>query len=212
MLDVKCFVFNPFGVNTYVIVNQKKEAIIIDAACYNAFERDSLFDYISDNNIIVKFQINTHCHIDHILGNSFIAEVFDAPLHIHLKSQLFLDSAKYYAKTFGLELDKVCQPEAFVDENYCIKLGDERLDVLYTPGHADGSICLVSYSSKFVITGDVLFKASIGRTDLPTGNLEVLLTNIKNKILTLPDDFTVYPGHGDSTNIKSEKIFNPFIK
>jgi hydroxyacylglutathione hydrolase len=212
MLKIECFVFNPFAVNTYLIINTKNnDAVLIDAACYDKAEEQILSKYIISNNINVKKQINTHCHIDHILGNYFASVIINAPLYIHKAGKVFLDTATNYAAAFGLNINNVCQPFGFIDENSEIEIGEELLNIFYTPGHADGSICLVSHSSKFIITGDVLFNSGIGRTDLPTGNFDLLLKSIKEKIFTLPDDYTVYPGHGSITNIKFEKNHNPFL-
>jgi len=211
MLTIKHFTFNSFAVNTYLIYNEQNESLLIDPGCYGKKEENELKDYVKQKKIHIQKQINTHCHIDHILGNFFAADTFKSPLYIHKAGLLFLETADVYANNFGFQLQNVCQPDGFIDEKSEIILGNEILNILYTPGHADGSICIVNHSNHFIITGDTLFRSAIGRTDLPTGNMNLLLKNIKEKILTLPEDYLVYPGHGEKTSIKFEKYHNPFL-
>ena len=130
---------------------------------------------------------------------------------MHKGGEYFIKNAKSWAELLGFYIDKVDLPSKFLEDADKIKFGKSELEVAYTPGHADGSICLISRKDKFVISGDVLFAGSIGRTDLPTGNFEILAKSIKEKLYTLDDDFTVYPGHGPSTTIGEEKRSNPFV-
>ncbi|HRS53147.1 MAG TPA: MBL fold metallo-hydrolase [Bacteroidales bacterium] len=212
MLKIKRFIFNPFEVNTYLIYNENNKAIIIDAGCYEKEEEKELQKFIIENNIQPIAQINTHCHIDHILGNYFVSKTFNIPLLIHKDGLLFLNSASYYANIFNINMKNVVKPSYFIDENSKINIDKEVLNVIYTPGHSNGSICIISHSNTFVITGDVLFYNSIGRTDLPTGNIEILLKNIKEKLMCLPESYKIYPGHGNFSYIGDEKNNNPFLK
>lgn len=211
MISIKRFIFNNFQVNTYILHNEKGECLIIDPACYSREEEKQITDFIESNHLTLVKTINTHNHIDHILGNPFIKDTYNIPLLAHQSGDIFLKSAFDSAAAFGFILKEVVSPDAFIDEGDVIELGSDLLQVIYTPGHADGSICLYSEADKFVITGDALFKDSIGRTDLPTGDFEVLNKNIKEKLFTLPPDTLVYPGHGPATTIGDELMNNPFV-
>jgi len=211
MINIKKFVFNPFQVNTYVLWDETKECIIIDAACYEEYEKSELIDFIKEKGLKPVLQINTHCHIDHVLGNNTIYDQFKILPTIHKDGINFYSLANKQALGYGFQTDKLYETNNFCAEGDIIKFGNSTLEILYTPGHADGSICLVSKDQKFVIVGDVLFRDSIGRTDFPTGNHTLLINNIKNKLFTLGDEFTVYTGHGPETNIAYEKVNNPYL-
>lgn len=212
MINIKTFVFNPmFQVNTYVLYDHTEEAVIIDAACYEENEKEQILRFFDKNQLKPVKLINTHCHVDHILGNDFIERKFGLKPIIHKAGEIFLTTAKEYAVSFGLQIDRIPMPENYISEGGIVKFGDAELEVLYIPGHADGSICLVNHESKSVFAGDVIFDGSIGRTDLPTGNTELLLQGIKEKLFQLPEDYTIYCGHGPGTTIGKEKQTNPFM-
>jgi glyoxylase-like metal-dependent hydrolase (beta-lactamase superfamily II) len=211
MIVVQRFVFNSFAVNTYVISGKGRECIIVDPACMNAREERELSGYIHDYHLTPVMLVNTHYHVDHILGNAFVCNTYGLKPIAHPKGELFWETAREFASVFGLSLADMRKPEMFVEDGEILMAEDIELRVLYTPGHADGSICLVCDSQNFVITGDVLFQSSIGRTDLPTGNFDVLRESIQQKLFTLPPDCIVYPGHGPETSIGYELINNPFI-
>jgi hydroxyacylglutathione hydrolase len=211
MLQVKTFIFNAFQVNTYLLYDETKECVIIDAACYPEFEKNQLQAFIDENELKPVKLLNTHCHIDHILGNICVFRKFGLKPVIHKSGLPFLEKAKEHAWGFGFELEEVIQPESYIKEGSKIKFGNSEIDVIYTPGHADGSVCFISHEKKAVFVGDVLFKDSIGRTDLPTGDYKTLIENIDQKLFTLPEDYIVYPGHGDQTTIKQEKEENPYV-
>jgi len=211
MLKVKTLIFNAFQVNTYVVSAENGECIIVDPACSSATEVTRLTDYLKKENLKPLLVVNTHAHVDHILGNAAITEKLNLKLAAHPKSAYFYANAMNFAAALGLELDKIIYPEQELVEGDKIKVGNDELEILYTPGHADGSICLYSKECGFVITGDVIFYASIGRTDFPTGSYEVLEASIKEKLYTLPDETIIYPGHGPSTKVGFEKYHNGFI-
>jgi glyoxylase-like metal-dependent hydrolase (beta-lactamase superfamily II) len=211
MISVKVFPFNAFQVNTYLIYDETKDCIIVDAANYNELEDETLNNFIISNELKIKYHINTHCHVDHVLGGYFVEKKFNVGLTIHNDSKIFLDKAVDQAKMYGFNLKETAKVDKIVNDEEIINFGNTSLKVIHTPGHADGSICLISFDGKFVITGDVLFRDSIGRTDLPTGNYDILINNIEKKIFTLPDDFTILPGHGPSSKIGYEKKNNPFF-
>ncbi|MFK5856252.1 MAG: MBL fold metallo-hydrolase [Bacteroidota bacterium] len=211
MITIKRFPFNPFQINTYVLSDETGECVIIDPGMQGDAEEAKIADYIATNNLVPVMLLLTHAHIDHIVGNSFIADKYNLELTAHKDCVSFLIGAESYASSFGLTLEKVKTIDNFVDENTPIKFGNSELKVLFTPGHADGSLCFYSPEDKFVITGDVLFNQSIGRTDLKTGDYDLLQKNIWEKLFTLPDDTVVYPGHGPETGIGFEKMHNPFV-
>jgi len=211
MIHVKSFVFNPFQVNTYVLYDESKECVIIDAGCFNTFEQKDISNFIKSEQLKPLKLLNTHCHIDHILGNAFLKDTFKIGIEIHKKGLLFIESAVKSAATFGIQVDNVGEPTAFFNEGDIIQFGNSNLEIIYTPGHADGSVCFVNKDQKFVIVGDVLFNGGIGRTDLPTGDFDLLIDSIKNKLLILDDDFTVYSGHGPETTIGIERENNYYL-
>lgn len=211
MAKIKTFVFNPFQENTFLLYDDTKECVIIDAGCNDLNENNVLFSFISENELIPKYLINTHCHIDHIMGNSAIIEKYNIPSIAHKDDLPLIERANDMAMAFGFNVKEPPKPNNFVNEGDKIEFGNTVLDVKHVPGHSPGSIALVCDADNFAIVGDVLFKGSIGRTDLPGGDYNTLISSINQKLFTLDDDFVVYPGHGDSTTIKLEKTTNPFF-
>lgn len=212
MIHIKVFVFNPFQENTYLLYDETNECVIIDPGCYNPDEELELVKFIEENGLIPVKLINTHTHIDHILGNNFIHEKYGLKPMVHKAGEVFLESAPEHGKMFGFSLNEMIMPEKYLEDNQHVKFGNSSLEVLYTPGHVDGSVCLVHFEKNFVISGDVLFNGSVGRTDLPTGDFDLLAESITKKLYTLPDHFKVYPGHGPVTTIGEEKAGNPFVR
>src|ERR1035438_4841432 len=199
MITIEKFVFNSFMVNTYLLYDETGECIIIDPACSDASEEKQISEFIDVNKLKLTRNINTHCHIDHVLGHDFIATRYKVYPEYHEAGNGFFFSMKEVAQMYGYTIDRIPAVKGYLQDGDLIKFGNSVLKVLYTPGHADGSICLYQQDQRFVITGDVLFRESIGRTDLPTGNYDVLMKSIKEKLYTLPDDVVVYPGHGPET-------------
>ena len=194
MIKIQKFIFNTFQVNTYILIEGTGECMIIDAACFENSEKQELKEFIVKNNLKPVRNLNTHCHIDHILGNSFIAETFRIYPEYHEGSVPFLYAADEIAKSFGYTIKDIPAPARYLKDNEMITLGTSVIAVLYTPGHADGSVCFYNKKQGFVISGDVLFRDSIGRTDLPSGNFDLLMKSISEKLFTLPDDTIVYAG------------------
>jgi len=211
MINIKYFTFNLFATNTFVLSDETGECVIIDPGCSNQSEEEELSDYIKSNSLIPKAQIITHYHIDHILGIKFVKDNYGIGATAHPDGKLFWQNPRNQGFDYGLRAEDIIAPDYFIGENDKVTFGNSELSVLYVPGHADGSICLVNKPQRFVIAGDVIFYGSIGRTDLPTGNFNILRENILHKLFVLDDDFTVYPGHGPKTNIGMERIHNPFI-
>ncbi len=211
MLNIKTFVFNDVQVNTYVLSSANNECVIIDPGCYGKAEEKILDDYIAGAKLKVTKLLLTHCHIDHIVGIAHVEDTYGIGATIHPSGIEFLRASVGYASVFGFELERMVKAAGFFEDGDTITFGDACLKVIYTPGHADGSVCFVCEAERLVFTGDVLFAESIGRTDLPTGNFPLLMNSIKTKLFTLPENYTVYPGHGPTTGIGYEKMNNPFI-
>lgn len=211
MLEIKKFIVNPFQLNAYVLYDETRECILIDPAVSNTGELEELKSFISDNQLITQLVVNTHSHIDHILGNKTVCEAFGVPLYAHPDGQSFLEHAAASAQKFGLPFAGVKPIDVFIHEPQELKFGNTVLKVLDTPGHAAGSICLYAEKEGVIVVGDVLFRESIGRTDLPTGDYDVLQKSIWEKLFVLPNETVVFPGHGPKTTIGYEKENNPFV-
>lgn len=213
MLKIQRFIFNPFSENTYIIWDDKtKEGAIIDPGCYDSKEREAIDDFIYFNSIKLTYLINTHCHIDHIFGNAHIKLKY-RPIYLAPEKDVFmLDLMIDAAKNYGVEFTSSPKPDQFISEEAALVLGDLKGIFLFTPGHTPGEFCLYFEDEKICFTGDVLFKENIGRTDLWGGDYDTLIESIKNKLLTLPDDIIIYPGHDSDTTIRYERMFNLFLK
>ena len=201
MVNIEKFCFNTFMVNTYLLYDESGECVVIDAACYEPEEEDALKDFIGKNNLTLVRNLNTHCHVDHVLGNDFIARTYGIYPEYHKNSVAFFDTLKEIGASFGYNIDHVPEAKRFLVANETVQWGTSELRVLFTPGHAEGSVCFYNEALGFVITGDVLFRDTIGRTDLPTGDFDQLMVSIKTKLFTLPDETVVYPGHGPETSV-----------
>jgi glyoxylase-like metal-dependent hydrolase (beta-lactamase superfamily II) len=209
MLAVKSFQFNSFQENTYIVYSEKKHAVIIDPGCYLSQEEKELEDFIQNQQLIPLAILNTHAHLDHLLGNYFCANRFDIPIYLHKDDEKTLKMTESYAHVYGFEAYKVSPAATHELKNgETLKFEDIELKVFHTPGHCPGHVVLYNESAKFVINGDVLFQGSFGRVDLPGGDLETLKKSIFETMFSFPDDTTVYCGHGPETSIGREKQFN----
>lgn len=211
MLHIKSFTFNPFQENTYLAYDESGEGVLIDPGCFENREKAELQDFIETNGIRLTHLLNTHCHIDHVLGNAWAKRTFGIPLLIHRNEISVLKSVEVYAPNYGFSGFESAEPDGFLAEGESIMAGNEELKVLFVPGHAPGHVVFYHEPSKRCIAGDTLFRGSIGRTDLPGGNHELLLKKIKSELFTLPDETIIFSGHGPETNISFEKIHNPFV-
>jgi len=211
-LQVHSITFNPFEENTYFIIAPNKDCIIIDPGCFDNAERKELTAFIADNHLKPVRLINTHCHIDHILGNAFVAEQYQLGLEMHEGEVPVLQAGLTIAGIYGIPYTPSPEAVSFLKEGADIILDNHVLKVLFTPGHSPASICLYNETDKWLIGGDVLFYESIGRTDLPGGDFNTLIHSIRTQLFTLPDDVIVFPGHGPETRIGFEKMFNPFLQ
>jgi glyoxylase-like metal-dependent hydrolase (beta-lactamase superfamily II) len=210
MLSIQTFTFNAFSENTYVVFDETKEAVIIDPGCYSREEQKELSSFIENNGLKIKLILNTHCHIDHVLGNNFVKEKYKALLLLHKIEEAQLRAVKNYAPLYGFDGYRDTEPDQFIDESNVIAFGNTQWKILFLPGHSLGHIGFYDVKEKTIFSGDVLFEHSIGRTDLPGGNFDTLIKSIHQNLFTLPDNVVVYCGHGPSTTIGEEKISNPF--
>ncbi len=211
MLKIKSFVFSPIQENTYLLYNEFNDCLIIDPGCYFPEEQDELKAFITQSGLKPKMLLNSHCHLDHVFGNKFIAENFELTLQLHEKEKKLLDYAPTSGLMYNLPFDNYVGDYIYLKQGDVVKLGNDELQVIEAPGHSPGHICFYCAKQNFIISGDVLFNRSIGRTDLPGGNHETLLKNIREKLFVLPDETKVYSGHGPETNIGDEKKYNPFL-
>lgn len=213
MTNVVRLTFNPFQENTYVVYDDTSEAVIIDPGCWDEAERTELRRTIDRLQLHPVRLLNTHCHLDHIYGNRFVADTYGLPLEIHERELRVLQLAAQSAMLFGAPPpDPSPEPQLTLHPGSTLTFGRTSLEVLFTPGHSPGSISFYCRESTFLIAGDVLFQGSIGRTDLPGGDYDTLIGSILSQFMPLPDETAVYPGHGPQTTIGAERRTNPFLK
>lgn len=210
MMGIKSFEFNPFAENTYILFDETAACVIVDPGCSTKAEFELLCDYIEEKQLQPTLLLNTHCHIDHILGNYDVREHFRIPLLIHKMEEPVLRSGKVFSQAYGIPNYQETQPDDFLSEHSPVKFGDQELEVLFVPGHSPGHVAFYHRTEHVLMGGDVLFRNSIGRTDLPGGNHDQLINSIHTKLFSLPDDTVVYPGHGPETTIGYERKTNPF--
>ncbi len=209
--NIATFCFNPFQENTYIISDVNKDCWIIDPGCYSLQEQKKLVSYIEANQLRPVRLLNTHCHLDHIYGNKFVADEFKLTLGIHQKELPVLQYAEKAARMYGIKIPDALEPAYFINDNEPLYLNTTSFDILFTPGHSPGSICFLNKADDYCIVGDVLFKGSIGRTDLPGGDYNTLINSIKTKLLVLNPTTAIYNGHGEPTTIGQESKYNPFL-
>jgi hydroxyacylglutathione hydrolase len=211
MASVKFFTNNPFYENTYIVYDETGECAIIDPGMETATEQNVVVNFIKSNNLKPVLLLNTHCHIDHVLGNKFVFDMYGLKPQFNRGELELLDAVIAYAPTMGVNYDPSPLPDVYLPETGTVSFGNTTLKLIFAPGHSPAHLCFYDEKDNILIGGDVLFDGSIGRTDLPGGNYEQLIKNIEEKLFTLPDHCTVYPGHGPSTTIGYEKENNPFF-
>lgn len=209
MVKVHQFTFNGFQENTYILADNENNCIIIDPGCYTRIEESEIVDFIQKNQLKPLALLNTHAHIDHVLGNQFVAQTFEIPFYLHENDLVTLQSVSNYAHLYGFEAYKISPtPTIILKGNESLEFGKIKLKVLYTPGHAPGHVVFYNEENNFVINGDVLFNGSFGRVDLPGGDLETLKNSIFKVMFELPENTIVYCGHGPETTIGKENRSN----
>jgi glyoxylase-like metal-dependent hydrolase (beta-lactamase superfamily II) len=211
MLQIKSFEFSPIQENTYILYNEFNDCIIIDPGCYFDEEKDTFSGFIDTARLNPVMLINTHCHLDHVFGNKYVAEKYGLTLQIHEGEKRVLDFAPASGLMYNMPFDNYSGDFKYLKEGDIIKLGQDELKVLFTPGHSPASLSFYCEKDSFVISGDVLFYRSIGRTDLPGGDFDTLIKSIRSQLFVLPGETKVYSGHGPMTTIADEKRENPFL-
>lgn len=211
MLKIKSFVFSPIQENTYLLYNEFNQCAIIDPGCYFNAEKEELTQFIKDNSLTLIHLLNTHCHLDHVFGNKYMAEMYSLTPQIHKNEEQVLAFASTSGLMYDLPFDNYTGQLFFLKEGDVVTIGKDELLIIEAPGHSPGHICFYNKAQGFLIGGDVLFNKSIGRTDLPGGNYDELIKNIKEKLFVLPNKTVVYSGHGETTTIGVEKVENPYL-
>ncbi|MES2559244.1 MAG: MBL fold metallo-hydrolase [Bacteroidota bacterium] len=211
MITVQSFTFNEFQENTYVLFDETGECVIIDPGCYKPSEQRELVEFITQNNLRPVKLLNTHCHIDHVLGNTFVVETYNVPFYLHEGEIFTYNDTMRWTTIFSIDPLVIPENKVFVTEKDTITFGNSTLKIAFTPGHSKASITFYNLEDKFAIAGDVLFMESIGRTDLPGGNYDTLIQSIQTQLFAWPDDTRIYSGHGYPTTIGHERKFNPFL-
>lgn len=211
MAKVRSFPNNPFEENTYILFDETRECVIIDPGMYTASEQNVVVNFIRDNQLKPVMLLNTHCHIDHVLGNKFVFDQYGLKPQFHRGELNVLDAVPAYAPQIGLRYEPSLLPDHYLPETGIITFGETELQLIFAPGHSPAHLCFYDVADNILIGGDVLFRGSIGRSDLPGGDYDLLIRNIREKLFTLPEDCVVYPGHGPETTIGFEKKHNPFF-
>jgi len=211
MTTVKKFVVNPLQENTFLLYDDSKKSVIIDPGHFYPEEKEELKSFLSDNQLELVKIINTHCHFDHVMGVEFIRNEFGIPFFAHQEDEFLIENAVKQARLFGFDLSPVNNPDEYLKPESKVKFGNSELEIIHVPGHSPGHVALYNRENGFLVAGDILFHGSIGRTDLPGGDYNTLISGIKSKLFMLPDETTVYCGHGPETTIGFEKTTNPFL-
>lgn len=212
MLQVHAFTFSPVQENTYLLFNDTGDCAILDPGCYFPEERQILQEFIQKQGLRPVLLLNTHCHLDHVFGNRFVHETWGLSLHLHRDEKPVLDFAPVSGRQWQLPFDSYEGPLVYLEPGQKLTIGAEELEIRLAPGHSPGHLVFYYPAGGFLVGGDVLFRGSVGRTDLPGGDFTTLERSIRTQLYTLPDETVVYPGHGEPTTIGQEKKTNPFVQ
>lgn len=211
-MEIFKLIFSPITVNTYILADRSGKCAVIDCGCYDEDEFTELTDLINEKNFDPVLLLNTHCHLDHIFGNRMFLDKYRISAYCHADEEANRKNARLYAGYFGLTMDEPPEPAGFIIDGESVAFGTGILTAIHVPGHAPGSLAFYSEENKVVFTGDILFAGSIGRSDLPGGDPGVLIEGIRRKLLVLPPETVVYPGHGEATTIGKEIEHNPYFR
>jgi glyoxylase-like metal-dependent hydrolase (beta-lactamase superfamily II) len=210
-MEIFKLVFSPIEVNTYIVADQSNDCAIIDCGCYDRSEFEELVRFIESKKLNPVLLLNTHCHLDHIFGNGFVLEKYNLKTLAAKEEESNRKKSRQHAAFFGLSMNEAPEPGGFIVDGQKIVFGSIELIALHVPGHTAGSMAFYNEKNGCVFTGDALFAGSIGRTDLEGGNYETLIKSIMSRLLVLPPETIVYPGHGGPTTINREKMTNPYF-
>lgn len=213
-MKIKTFVFNHFGENTYVVIDEStKKCAIIDPGCFFDQEKQELKNFILSEKLHVECVLFTHCHLDHAFGARFVAQEFPlAEIRAHKNEQILIDDALNQGLRYGINMEQPPHITHYINGGDVIHIGEIELQAIFVPGHSPGGLCFYSAKEGVLFSGDVLFQNSIGRSDFAGGNHDLLVEGIAQKLLCLPDETVVYCGHGHTTTIKSERENNDFLR
>lgn len=211
-MQIKSFEFSPFAENTYVLYDETKEAVVVDPGAYTQAEKEQLKGFIEDNGLKLKAVILTHAHLDHIFGAAYLKRNFGVEIFMHPLEKPILADFENRCKMWGIPGAEPVEADKYFEEGDVFEFGNQKLDIIYVPGHAPGHVAFINKNTDTVVSGDTLFKRSIGRTDLPMGDYDTLINSIKTKLFALPDHYKVFAGHMEPTTIGEEKKYNPFLQ
>lgn len=211
MIQIETLTFNSFQVNTYLVWDETGECLVVDPAFYTGEDKQAFDRNVSAKGVLLKGMVNTHCHVDHVLGVKHMQNKYSLTFRAHRNEEKLLRGAPLMGEVFGLKLEPIGAIDATIRDEEIVAVGDHSLKALHVPGHSPGSLAFYSEEGGFVITGDALFQSSIGRTDLPGGDYDQLIHSIRSRLLSLPPETTIYPGHGPPSTIGAEQTGNPFL-
>lgn len=211
MLHCVPFVVNPFQENTWLL-HDGRGALLVDPGCWNTAEEHRLEAYVTQHGLRVVRCLNTHGHIDHVMGNAWAHRRFGLLPEIHADDLDLLHRAPAIGQLYGVPCEASPEPAAHLADGDEVRLGDLSFEVIHVPGHSPGHVALLCREAGHLVGGDVLFQGSIGRTDLPGGDLDQLLHSIRTRLLVLDDGVVVHSGHGPDTTIGAERRGNPFLR
>ncbi len=212
-MKIQLFVFNPYMENTYIYFDEvTKDAAIIDPGCFSQKEFEEIDEFIDENKLVLKFVLITHGHIDHILGINYLVKKYNIQAYMHKGDKFLVEHILDYAESFGFHLEEIPEINMEITSGLNLRLGNTSLEFLHTPGHSPGGICIIDRKNKIIFCGDLIFRDSIGRTDLPKSDFNTLMNSIKEVLFTrCEDDFKLFPGHMEPTTIEQEKNHNQFL-
>lgn len=211
MIQIAKLQFNPFGENTYILYGKSGECIIVDPGCSNAREWSTLTAFVAKNNLKPIIILATHGHVDHVCGADFLVNEYKVPFALSSADAEVLTSNLEFAASMGFDMERVPKIDIDLSKTKQITLDGEVIEIIPTPGHTQGGVCLLMRDQKVMLTGDTLFHGSIGRTDLPGGDYKALMGSILNNLLPLGGDVKFFPGHGSESTLANEATYNPFI-
>ena len=211
MIQIHQLTFGPFSENTYLISDSDKNAIVVDPGMYYPEENARFFEYINNHQLSLNRMILTHAHLDHVFGVNWVNKTYGLSPEVHLDDKVMYDNAVAVATQYGLQMKALVPPIVGLESGSSFEFGGVKFEVAHASGHSPGSVCFYCEAESILIAGDVIFQGSIGRTDLPGGDFDTLISSIRREVLTLPDDVSIYSGHGPITNVGQERIANPFL-